>query len=114
MSYVTIPGMQKKVVIKMDDQTFEKLIKQEIPKLVNIPDIHEYEFIAHEESDNDVSHSLGGASLLTYYQDKENPFEYEIKQWESGNFHYQARSFVNFLIYKGVLEPAEYIVDVSW
>lgn len=114
MSYVTIPGMQKKLVIKMDDRTFEKLIKQEIPKLVNVPDIDEYEFVAHEESGNDVSHSFNASGLYKYYQDKENPFEYEIKQWESGNLHYQAGNFVHFLVYKGVLEPAEYIVSVSW
>lgn len=109
-----IPGMRKTVVIQMDDHTFENLIKQELPKLIDVPKIDNYEFAAYEESSNDSSHSLNGLLLQNYYKEKENPFGHSIENWKNGKFHFQASELVSFLVYKGVLEPAEYIVKVSW
>lgn len=114
MSYVMIPGMRKTVVIQMDDHTFENLIKQELPKLIDVPKIDDYEFVAYEESSNDSAHSLNGLVLQDYYKTLESPFEHDIENWKNGKFHFQAVNFVSFLVYKGILEPAEYVVKVSW
>lgn len=114
MTYIKIPGSQKKLVITMDDRAFEDFVKNHLPRVAECPNIKKYEFVAYEETPNDSSHSYDTLSLYDYHQANPESFEHDLENFKNGKFHYMASAIFHYLTFKGVIEPAEYIVKVSW
>jgi len=114
MAYLEIPGAKKKIVVKMSDSDFEKFIIEQLPKVAECKDIKKYEFAAYQEADNDSDHCFNTTVLYEYYKSKENSFEYELNHWREGEYHHQAGNMLSYLTHKGIIEPAEYIVSISY
>lgn len=99
--------MRKKTVIEIDYNELESIVR----KHYGI-DHNQYSFVATEECGNDTHHSFnvtGAAPLRDYDQETID----EIKA--TGNVpEYSNLTIMQDLVNSGVLEPGEYLVDVSW
>lgn len=114
MSYTKIPGSKKKLVITVDYNAFDEFVKIHLPRVAECPDIKKYEFAAYEEAQNDSAYSYDTLSLYDYHQEKPESFEHDLENFKNGKFHYMASAILHYLTFKGVIEPAEYIIKVSW
>jgi len=99
-----------KAVYSMDYFDFNRLVKTELPKLAECPDIEKYEFVASVEAHNDSSHELGSNTLYFTEKDKVDFLE----KLKKGIWHVNTDDIIDFLMYEGVLPKGEYIINVSW
>lgn len=114
MSYIKIPGSHKKVVIKMDSTNFDLFVRVHLPKICECPKISGYQFAAFENAENDSTHSFDTLSEYEYYQENPEEFEVHLEQWQEGDFNHLAGEILNYLTFKGIIEPAEYVIKVEW
>jgi len=99
-----------KAVYSMDYFDFDRLVKAELPKLAECPDVEKYEFAASVEASNDSSHEFGSNTL--YFTEKDEiSFLENLKK---GIWRVSTHDIIDFLMYKEVLPKGEYIISVSW
>lgn len=90
----------------MDYDEFDDLVN------ANLTLSGEYEFIAYEESSNDVSHTY--YNIIPLNPDNEHTAKYTIPEIEGGDLFYKAGDILEYLCWKGVIQPGNYIIEVCW
>ena len=98
--------MERKTYTVLDYAEFEDLVNENIPAAAG-----EYEFAPSEEADNDSSYEFNDIG-----KDYNSPFfqSHVLPDVEKGNLQYRAYALFEILVHQGILEPGDYLVNVSW
>ena len=103
-------SITSKAVYSMDYFDFNRLVKAELPKLAECPDIEKYEFLASVQASNDSSHEFGSDTLYFTEKDKIDFLE-DLKE---GIWNVSTDEIIDFLMYEEVLPKGEYIISVCY
>ena len=96
----------KRVVFEVNHNDLDKAIT-EFLKSKGIK-CEYYECVAYEEWCNDQSHSFNVTG-------KESEYEFNLEDIRNREFSYgTTRSILNWMCAEKVIEPGEYLIDVSW
>lgn len=98
------PQLQLKTYMQMSYGEFENLVNA---NLQPSPKFGKYEFPPMEECGNDTSH------IYMNIQAKDISTEDEA-ELEAGEWEYRAYDLLAYLVKKEVLEPGDYLINVSW
>lgn len=97
---------KKEVIYEVDYYDFEKLVMDYYK-----PPIGRYEFAADMECGNDTYHKF-------HVTGKEKEYDWDKKKLEEfrkkGKYNYLAPYLINDLCRNGIIEPATYMINVSW
>jgi len=80
---------------------FEELVNKNVPEAKG-----KYEYAACEECGNDIDKAYVGVD------GKLDP--YDRKELANGNLQYRSWPLFNLLVEKGILQPGNYLIRVSW
>jgi hypothetical protein len=95
----------RKVVVEVDYNDVDDLVNRHFPNMRN-----PYECVAYEEWGNDQDHSMDIDGKLDSDDIKDIHEMMNRGKWK----HWRTRALLNYLCSLGVIEPAEYLISVSW
>lgn len=95
----------RKVVVEVSYNDIDALINRHFPNMLS-----DYEIVAYEEWNNDESHDYTLNGKVSEYDLKCVHRMQETGKWK----HYSTSHILNYLCSLGVIEPASYLIDVSW
>ena len=98
--------MEKITYNVMGYHEFDTLVNQHVPSASG-----EYEFLAMEESPNDICRRFHGVKSIM-----EDRFakEYGLPEIMAGKLQYHASTLLAYLCFLDVIEPGDYLIEVSW
>lgn len=103
-------GITTKAIYSMDSFEFDRLVKAELPKLAECPDIENYNFVANVGAYNGSAREFDSETF--YFDEKEEAsFLEELKK---GILYVGTHDILDFLIYKEALPNGDYIISVCW
>jgi len=85
----------------MSFNEFDELVNKNVPGAKG-----KYEYCAEEECSNDIDKAYVGVDGKLD--------EYDRKELADGNLQYRSWPLFNLLVEKGVLQPGNYLIRVSW
>lgn len=104
--------MKKETFITMDYHEFDELVNKNLfPQFLGNKYHAFYEVVAYEELNNDTVHSLSGIDGVFDEYDEELLREILAT---GKNMHYSAALLLNELCRRGIVEPGDYLIEVSW
>lgn len=99
-----------KAVYSMDSFEFDRLVKAELPKLVECPGIDGYDFVASVGACNGSSREFNSETF--YFNEKEELIF--LEELKKGILYVGTHDIIDFLMYKEALPKGNYIISVCW
>ena len=96
----------RKVVIEVYYNDVDDLISRHFPNMAG----GQYECVEYEDWGNDQDHSMVIDGKLSEYKLKEIHKMISTGIW----LHWNTHTILDYLCSLGIIEPAEYLISVSW